>query len=76
VKHLDGSTPYPYLNAMPINPEMSVRKLIAFRRTKFNEIDKFRIASGLRSESEAIRQPVDAGLELYKAAPVPPPKRK
>jgi hypothetical protein len=66
VQHLDGSTPYPYLNAMPINPANSTRKLIAFRRSKFAEIDKFRSDLGLRSESEAVRRLIDAGLELYK----------
>jgi hypothetical protein len=66
VQHLDGSTPYPYLSAMPINPTQSVRKLVAFRRTKFSEIDKFRSDLGLKGESEAVRRLIDAGLELYK----------
>jgi hypothetical protein len=64
VQHLDGSTPEPYLTAMPINPAQSVRKLIAFRRTKFAEIDQFRKDLELKSESEAVRRLVDAGLEL------------
>jgi hypothetical protein len=52
---------------MPINPTQSVRKLVAFRRTKFAEIDKVRLDLRLNSESEAIRRLIDAGLELYKA---------
>jgi hypothetical protein len=51
---------------MPVNPEQSTRKLIAFRRTKFAEINKFRSDLGLKSESEAVRRLIDAGLELYK----------
>jgi len=59
---------------MPVNPTQSVRKLIAFRRTKFAEIDRFRDAMKIDSESEAIRRLVDAGLALYQRNK-PPPKR-
>lgn len=52
---------------MPVNPAQSVRKLVAFRRTKFAEIDKVRLDLRLNSESEANRRLIDAGLELYKA---------
>lgn len=54
---------------MPVNPAKSVRKLVAFRRTKFAEIDKVRLDLRLNSESEAIRRLIDAGLQLYKANP-------
>ena len=40
---------------------------MAFRRTKFAEIDKVQLDLRLNSESEAIRRLIDAGLELYKA---------
>ena len=73
---MHGSTPYPYLNGNAVNPEMSVRKLVAFRRTKFAEIDKFRSDLGLRSEGEAIRRLIDVGLEFYrKPQPQPQPQQ-
>jgi hypothetical protein len=58
---------------MPVNPKMSVRKLVAFRRTKFAEIDRFRSDLGLKSEGAAIRALVDAGLAAIFRHPAPKP---
>lgn len=49
---------------MPINPEKSVQKLVAMPREMADAIADFRFEHRLRSEAEAIRRLIKAGLNV------------
>jgi len=48
---------------MPINPDKSVQKLVAMPREMADAIADFRFEHRLRSEAEAIRRLIRAGLK-------------
>jgi metal-responsive CopG/Arc/MetJ family transcriptional regulator len=52
---------------MVVNPETTVRKLVSLPREMVKAIEDFRFANRIKTESEAIRRLIEAGLTAQKA---------
>jgi hypothetical protein len=48
---------------MPVNPETTARKLISLPHALVRAIDDYRFANRIKTESEAIRRLIEAGLK-------------
>lgn len=55
-----------YITGMAVNPETTIRKLVSFPRELAAEIDEFRFANRIKTESGAIRKLVELGLSITK----------
>lgn len=51
---------------MPVNPETTVRKLVSLPKELAKNVDDFRFAGRIKTESEAIRRLIELGLEAAK----------
>lgn len=51
---------------MPVNPETTVRKLISLPRELMARIEDYRFSQRVKSEAEAMRRLIEAGLEANK----------
>ena len=64
---LDVNTVVWYITRMAVNPETTVRKLVSLPREWIQEIEDFRFANRIKTESEAvsvlIRRSLDAEIE-------------
>jgi hypothetical protein len=60
-----------YITDMAVNPETTVRKLVSLSRDLVREVEDFRFANRINTESEAIRTLIRRGLDADKI-----PKRK
>jgi Arc/MetJ-type ribon-helix-helix transcriptional regulator len=54
---------------MAVNPETTVRKLVSLPREFVQEIEDYRFAKRIKTESAAIRALIRAGLDAEKAKP-------
>jgi hypothetical protein len=52
---------------MPVNPETTVRKLISLPRALAARVEDYRFQVRAKSEAEAYRRLIEAGLEATKA---------
>ena len=57
-----NSTDISYITCMAIDPERMTRKLVSLPNEMLRDIDDFRFRQRIRTESEAIRQLIEAGL--------------
>ncbi len=51
---------------MVVNPETTVRKLVSLPRAMAQAIEDFRFQQRIKTESEAIRRLIEAGLKSVK----------
>ena len=52
-----------YIVGMAVNPDTMTRKLVSLPHTLLREIDDYRFANRVKTESEAIRRLIEAGLK-------------
>lgn len=51
-----------YITGMAVNPETTTRKLVSLSHKLVAEIEDFRFANRIKTESEAIRRLIESGL--------------
>jgi metal-responsive CopG/Arc/MetJ family transcriptional regulator len=51
-----------YITFMAVNSETTVRKLVSLPREMVGRIEEFRFSNRIKTESEAIRRLIEAGL--------------
>jgi metal-responsive CopG/Arc/MetJ family transcriptional regulator len=52
-----------YITVMTVNPDTTVRKLVSLPRDLVRDVEDFRFSHRIKTESEAIRALIRAGLD-------------
>lgn len=52
-----------YITHMAVNPDTTTRKLVSLPHSMVKQIEDYRFANRIKTESEAIRRLIEAGLK-------------